>query len=336
MINPRESISRGLTYKTCFSYTDKKEKEGFFMIKTTSEKAIYPDLATLKPDLQSALIIYPLYAGLHGELKSALFYFEQFFRLKEQKESEMCEVFFGILSSETKHLSYLYKTLYFLGLRPKINGSAQNVYTKKEILSQSFNEILLDALAMERWLTQTQIDGVYAENYGAIEFANRNRLKVFAGCGLHLCNALSVQTFLHQPNASYYALSKELNESEISKLVGEKSFVLAMGDIKLMDLCYCPFKKTCRDCDKRQTYTLTDENERVFPVRRYVGANGECRFEIYNCANLIGTGVKGVGKLLDLSITADKRTAITAKDSVELQKSLYKNYTAGHLKRGVL
>ena len=193
-----------------------------------------------------------------------------------------------------------------------------------------------DALAMERWLTQTQIDGVYAENYGAIEFANRNRLKVFAGCGLHLCNALSVQTFLHQPNASYYALSKELNESEISKLVGEKSFVLAMGDIKLMDLCYCPFKKTCRDCDKRQTYTLTDENERVFPVRRYVGANGECRFEIYNCANLIGTGVKGVGKLLDLSITADKRTAITAKDSVELQKSLYKNYTAGHLKRGVL
>ncbi|MBQ7879691.1 MAG: U32 family peptidase [Clostridia bacterium] len=193
-----------------------------------------------------------------------------------------------------------------------------------------------DAAAMEKWLSQTGIDGVYAENYAAIVFARRNGLKIFAGSGLHLCNAVAVQTFLSEQNAVYYTLSKELNESELSALAGENAFALALGDIKLMDLCYCPFKKTCRDCDKRKIYTLTDENDRVFPVRRYRSANGECRFEIYNCANLIGLGIKGAGKLLDLSVTDDKGLAVLAKDSVELQKSVYKNYTAGHFKRGVL
>ena len=75
-------------------------------MKIMCEIAPYPDVATLKPDLQSALIIYPLYAGLHGELDSALFYFRQFFYLKDQKEREVCEVFLSMLSSETMHLSY--------------------------------------------------------------------------------------------------------------------------------------------------------------------------------------------------------------------------------------
>lgn len=119
------------------------------MIKTTSEKSIYPDFATLKPDLQSALIIYPLYAGLHGELESALFYFEQFFLLKEQKGNEMRDVFLGILSCEIRHLSYLYKTLYFLGVRPKLNENNKHFCAKKEIKSQTLSEIFLDALAME-------------------------------------------------------------------------------------------------------------------------------------------------------------------------------------------
>lgn len=193
-----------------------------------------------------------------------------------------------------------------------------------------------DIAAMERWLQETKIDGVYAENYAAIEFARRNGLKIFAGSGLHLCNAVALQTFLKQENTMYYALSKELNENELSTLVGENAFVLALGDIKLMDLCYCPFKKTCRDCDKKRMYTLTDENDRVFPVRRYVSANGECRFEVYNCAKLIGLGQKSAGKLLDLTLTEDKSAIVAAKDNVETQKTLYKTYTAGHLKRGVL
>jgi putative protease len=193
-----------------------------------------------------------------------------------------------------------------------------------------------DVLAMEKWLQETKIDGVYAENYAAIEFARRNGLKIFAGSGLHLCNVVAVATFLKEENATYYTLSKELNENELSTLVGENAFVLALGDIKIMDLCYCPFKKTCRECDKKRTYTLTDENDRVFPVRRYVSANGECRFEVYNCAKLIGLGQKNAGKLLDLTLAEDKRAIVAVKDDVETQKTLYKTYTAGHFKRGVL
>ena len=55
-----------------------------------------------------------------------------------------------------------------------------------------------------------------------------------------------------------------------------------------MDLIYCPFSKTCKDCDRKGVYTLTDENSREFPLRRYevnYPQNG-CRFEIYNCADL--------------------------------------------------
>ncbi|MFQ9738129.1 MAG: hypothetical protein ACLR06_10595 [Christensenellaceae bacterium] len=42
---------------------------------------------------------------------------------------------------------------------------------------------------------------------------------------------------------AYYAVSKELDEREAAALGGEKAFLLSSGDIKLMDLCYCPFGK---------------------------------------------------------------------------------------------
>ena len=183
-------------------------------------------------------------------------------------------------------------------------------------------------------IKENYIDGIYAENYGAIEFAKNQGLSVFAGTGLNLANRVAISklpTFV-----KYHALSKELNERELEELVGENSFVFASGNIKLMELCYCPFGKTCVSCDKRATYTLTDENGRAFPVRRYKGANGECRFEVYNCANLISTGVNGGGKLLDLTLVKEKETAINAKDDIERQKTLYQSYTSGHYKRGVL
>ena len=66
-----------------------------------------------------------------------------------------------------------------------------------------------------------------------------------------------------------------------------------------MDLIYCPFSKTCEKCDKKSVYKLTDENGRVFPIRRYLSAEGSCRFEVFNCADLIGKGLKNCGKLLE-------------------------------------
>ena len=52
-----------------------------------------------------------------------------------------------------------------------------------------------------------------------------------------------------------------------------------------MDLIYCPFSRACGTCDKRTYYTLTDEEGRSFPLRRY-SVFGACRFEVYNCAPL--------------------------------------------------
>lgn len=193
-----------------------------------------------------------------------------------------------------------------------------------------------DLLALKMRLLEGKIDGIYAENYGGVLFAKENCIKVFAGNGLNLTNAVSVREFLNYAHASYYAVSKELNAQEAAALSGENAFAFSLGDIKIMDLCYCPFSKTCSVCDKKQVYTLTDENGREFPVKRYVAADKSCRFEVYNCAALIGRGVRGMGRLIDVSVTQDKTAILRAADDEEGQKKIYHAYTSGHLKRGVL
>ena len=193
-----------------------------------------------------------------------------------------------------------------------------------------------DIAVLRGYILQGGIDGVYAENYGGISFAKECGLKIFAGTGLHIINALSAGVFMQEKNACYYAVSKEANETEINALSGEKAFALSSGGIKIMDLCYCPFGKTCNACDKKRVYTLTDENGRVFPTRRYLAADGSCRFEVYNCAELIGAGAKNTGYLLDLTLVERKKEAVAAKSSEIEQKKIYTNYTSGHFKRGVL
>jgi hypothetical protein len=137
--------------------------------------------------------------------------------------------------------------------------------------------------------------------------------------------------------ATYYAISKELNAKESRELAGKSAFVLSSGDLKVMDLIYCPFGKTCKNCDKRRLYTLTDEQNRVFPVRRYLGGDGNCRFEVYNCATLIGTGIEGIGKLLDVSVFVKKEAFVAAVSDTDEQKRLCDSaYTSGHASRGVL
>jgi hypothetical protein len=103
-----------------------------------------------------------------------------------------------------------------------------------------------------------------------------------------------------------------------------------------MDLCYCPFGKTCKSCDKANEYVLTDENGREFIARRYQSAKGDCRFELYNCAKLVSEPFVGAGALLDLTTVTNKDKVIDALSDVERQKTLFQAYTSGHLKRGVL
>lgn len=74
---------------------------------------------------------------------------------------------------------------------------------------------------------------------------------MFAGTGFNLANGIALRELLRESCVSYYAISKELDEREQSALSGEKAFVLAAGDIKLMDLCYCPFARPAPFAIKR-------------------------------------------------------------------------------------
>ncbi len=179
------------------------------------------------------------------------------------------------------------------------------------------------------------IDGIYAENYGGLAFAKKHGVKVFAGTGFNLTNKISVAEIEKREEVSYYVLSKELERECLAQFRSEKAFALSSGNLKVMDLTYCPFEKTCAKCDKRQKYILTDENNREFPARRYELLSG-CKFELYNCADLIGEPVSGLGELLDLTFVEDKKSAIEGRASMERQKKFYQKYTFGHTKNNPL
>ncbi len=193
-----------------------------------------------------------------------------------------------------------------------------------------------DIHALRAYFSQYKLDGVYIENYGGFVFAARLGIKIFVGTGLNLSNRISISAMQTAHNVRYFALSKELNEGEGNALCRVGAFALSNGNIKLMDLCYCPFGKTCGECDKRAVYRLTDENGREFPVRRYLSAENACRFEVFNCADLVGTGLSDAGKLVDCTLLPSPSAAVAACEDEVVQKSLYQKYTSGHFKRGVL
>ncbi len=127
-------------------------------------------------------------------------------------------------------------------------------------------------------------DGIFCEGYYGIALAKTYDLALFAGFGWNLTNAYAVAGA--QETAKYFALSKELSVPEQNALAAKGAFTLAGGAIKVMDLCYCPFGKTCRACDRRGEYRLTDGEGRSFPLVRYRFSQEGCRFELYNCASL--------------------------------------------------
>ncbi len=160
-------------------------------------------------------------------------------------------------------------------------------------------------------------DGIYCEGYYGIALARKYGLKLFAGTGFNLTNRYAVAGV--REAATYFALSKELTLPEIGALAADGAFFLAGGDIKLMDLCYCPFERTCADCDRRDLYRMTDEAGRVFLLRRYRTSDMVCRFEVYNCAFLRET--EGVPSAL-------------YDDSAKRARP--KESTGGHFSRGIL
>ena len=235
----------------------------------------------------------------------------------------------------------------FKGITPQIAIYKPNDYTANlpvSFLQGDFEKYVYyppfctgaEEMQIERFIKEHSLDGVYAENYGALAFAKEKGVKVFAGTGLNITNTIALSRLLEMGNVSYYAVSKELSETERAPLLSEKAFALSFGGIKVMDLCYCPFGKTCKVCDKKNEYVLTDEHSRAFPVRRFIGGDGACRFEVYNCGTLIDEGGKGFGQLLDFSVQKEKEKAYTMKNDAQAQKNQSENYTFGHVRQGVL
>lgn len=170
-------------------------------------------------------------------------------------------------------------------------------------------------------------DGIYCEGIYGFKLAENVNKPLFVGFGLNISNKIDVLLC----NAKYFALSKELTCNEIKSLITANGFYLTCGDIKVMDLVYCPFGKKCKTCDKREQYTLTDENKRKFTLRRY--RTNECRFELFNCASLAVPET-------DSGVIAD----CTLQDAAEIMKICanteklrlkIKNYTKGHFQSPV-
>lgn len=171
-------------------------------------------------------------------------------------------------------------------------------------------------------------DGVYCDGYYAAELCAALGKKLFAGTGFNIGN----ETALSAIDAEYIALSKELTAREAKEISSCNTFYLTEGNIKVMDLIYCPFGKSCNTCDKRATYSLTDENGRVFPMRRY--KTEECRFELFNCADLISDN-NFTGSLLDCTLCSAEDVLKNSGNCEELKK-YFKNYTRGHSENPVL
>ncbi len=170
-----------------------------------------------------------------------------------------------------------------------------------------------------------KFDGIYCDGIYGFELAEEQNKPLFVGTGLNISNAVSVSEL----NTEYFALSKELTANEINALSTKNSFYLAAGSVKVMDIIYCPFEKKCKTCDKRELYTLTDENGRKFPLKRYKSSVGACRFELYNCASLVAKQANG-GTLLDCSTQNDPQNIVKICNDEEKLRERFKNATRGH------
>ncbi len=174
-------------------------------------------------------------------------------------------------------------------------------------------------------------DGIYCDGYYGIALAEKYQKPLFAGTGFNLTNRFALRG-LKKAGAKYIALSKEIDSNEQRALAEEGVFALSLGGVKVMDLCYCPFGRACAACDQKETYTLTDEAGRRFPLRRY-RLSGACRFEVYNCAPLAAfNGMTGA--IVDLSTEKDVQLVALARDKNAFTH--LKNSTKGHSERSML
>ena len=100
-----------------------------------------------------------------------------------------------------------------------------------------------------------------------------------------------------------------------------------------MTLCYCPFGKKCFDCNRPNVFSLKDENNRIFKVRRYKLSS--CRFEIYNNA-LLYSKKRFKSEIYDFTtLTETEKEKLSAIYFTDKKWELEIPYTSGNLNKGV-
>ncbi len=165
-------------------------------------------------------------------------------------------------------------------------------------------------------------DGIYSDSIYALEISKQTDKPLFVGTGFNIFNSIAMRG-IQEYSPKEITISKELTNAQISKIIKNTNcknlYRLSFGNIKLMDLIYCPFSKNCATCDKKDLYYLTDENERKFVLRRY--QSNSCRFELYNCVDYISDNLF-TNTLFDLSATEKAKSAY-----------IFNNYKNGKLLR---
>lgn len=126
-------------------------------------------------------------------------------------------------------------------------------------------------------------DGIYGENPHAITLAKEWGKKLFVGVDFNIFNSLSLSEA--QKIGDKVAVSKELSLKEIKESAMDSAYIFTRGDIKVMELGYCPFGRKCADCKVKTLSTLTDYAGRKFILRRI--KLSRCYFEVYNPMELV-------------------------------------------------
>jgi len=187
--------------------------------------------------------------------------------------------------------------------------------------------------------------GVFANNYYAIELANRLGVKLMLGFNLNILNAYSLKGINNISKVSSYCYSAELSLISIRNdfSMMQAGFVYAYGNFPLMYLKHCPLKENfgrkCSSCGGMSKLVYTDERGEEFVLKR--NKIGACSFELLNghAINLLDKiqELKGLGLMLDLTnvSAAEAKDVITA--FVENRSELLpkQKYTHGLLFRKV-
>ena len=216
---------------------------------------------------------------------------------------------------------------------------------------EAFTDMLYEALCSPLFR------GTLVRNLETISFLSekKNSKPIVTDCNLYACNKEALSFYGNV--ADEVCLPLELNkheyqemfaEAEIRKATFPQMSAMVYGRIPMMITANC-LKKTSDCCDKKPGYvTLTDRYRKEFPVY----TNCSCCYNvIYNSVPLSFHGLfkkneKGLTNLkpimncrLDFTTENEKETARVLDYFIELRdrykEPVYKDFTTGHLKRGV-